>query len=424
MLLFLITSAYITELLGLHALFGAFIAGVVMPNNAKFRNIMTEKVEDVSLSLFLPLFFASTGLRTEIGRLNTPELWVMCGVFIAVAIIGKFGGSYIAARVVGESRKDSLYIGALMNTRGLMELVILTIGYEMRILPPEIFVILVLMTLVTTFMTTPMLGAINLMYKKRLEMAKAAIRRSRAKTFDVLLSFGRASNGSVMLDVAKKMFATHERKLSITALHLSIGKEINPLHTNAYEKKSFAPILDTATDMGITLTPRYEVANDASAEICRIANEEDFNFLLVGAGISLSNRPEDIEVREYENTLFTKFNLAKSWFYPGELLRDKTRYFVENANCPVGILVNRNRGEAKEIIVYEADKSDRFLMGYAKRLAKSEDGKISSINATTLTMERLAASNFMLVSYSSWNIISEQYKEVLQVMPTTLIINK
>ena len=116
---------------------------------------MTEKVEDVSLALFLPLFFVSTGLRTEIGLLNTPELWSMCGIFILVAIIGKFGGAMFSARFVGESWRDSLYIGALMNTRGLMELIVLTIGYEMEILPPSIFVMLVLMTLVTTFMTTP-----------------------------------------------------------------------------------------------------------------------------------------------------------------------------------------------------------------------------------------------------------------------------
>ena len=125
--LLLITSAYLTEILGLHALFGAFIAGVVMPGNVKFRKIMTEKVEDVSLALFLPLFFVSTGLRTEIGLLNKPELWWLCLIFIVVAIAGKFGGAMFSARFVGESWKDSLYIGALMNTRGLMELVVLTI---------------------------------------------------------------------------------------------------------------------------------------------------------------------------------------------------------------------------------------------------------------------------------------------------------
>ena len=110
---------------------------------------MSEKVEDISLTLLLPLFFVSTGLRTEIGLLNTPQLWGTCLAIILVAIVGKFGGALFSARFVGESWKNSLYIGALMNTRGLMELIVLTIGYEMQILPPAIFVMLVLMTLLS-----------------------------------------------------------------------------------------------------------------------------------------------------------------------------------------------------------------------------------------------------------------------------------
>ena len=187
MFLLLIISAYLTEMLGLHALFGAFIAGVVMPSNVKFRKIMTEKVEDVSLALFLPLFFVSTGLRTEIGLLNSPELWWMCGVFILVAIIGKFGGAMFSARFVGESWKDSLYIGALMNTRGLMELVVLTIGYEMKRLPPSIFVMLVLMTLVTTFMTIPLVSFIKFCFQTREKIKEYKAVDVADGTFKVLL---------------------------------------------------------------------------------------------------------------------------------------------------------------------------------------------------------------------------------------------
>ena len=120
--LVLILSSYITEVLGVHALFGAFVAGVIMPANLSFRRIMTEKVEDVALVLFLPLFFVFTGLRTEIGALNTVHLWVVCALFVAVSIVGKLAGAALSARFVGESWKDSLSIGVLMNTRGLIEL--------------------------------------------------------------------------------------------------------------------------------------------------------------------------------------------------------------------------------------------------------------------------------------------------------------
>ncbi len=128
----LIVSAYLTELIGIHALFGAFLAGVIMPANGQFRSIFIEKVEDIALSLLLPLFFVFTGLRTQIGLLNDPHLWITCGLIIIVAITGKFLGSALAARFVGQNWHESLSIGALMNTRGLMELVVLNIGYDPR----------------------------------------------------------------------------------------------------------------------------------------------------------------------------------------------------------------------------------------------------------------------------------------------------
>lgn len=150
-------SAYTTEIIGIHALFGAFMAGIVMPSTANFRKMLTEKVEDVSMALLLPLFFAFSGLRTQIGLLNTAHAWQVCAILIGIAILGKFGGSMFAARFVGLSWRDSVVIGALINTRGLMELIILNIGYDLGILNSEIFTMMVLMALITTFMTAPVL---------------------------------------------------------------------------------------------------------------------------------------------------------------------------------------------------------------------------------------------------------------------------
>lgn len=163
----LLMSAYFAEIIGIHALFGAFIAGVIMPQNTKFREALASKVEDISVLLLLPIFFAFTGLRTEIGLLNEGHLWAMCGMVILVAVVGKFGGSAIAAKMVGHSWKDSLSLGALMNTRGLMELIVLNIGYDLGILSPQIFAILVLMALATTFMTGPCLDLINYLFKEK-----------------------------------------------------------------------------------------------------------------------------------------------------------------------------------------------------------------------------------------------------------------
>jgi Kef-type K+ transport system membrane component KefB len=162
----LIISSYATEAIGIHALFGAFMAGIVMPDNITFRGIFIERIKDVALFLLLPLFFVFTGLRTQIGLLNEPYLWGVCAITILVAVTGKFVGSASAAKFVGQSWKDSLSIGALMNTRGLVELIVLNIGYDLGVLNKEVFAILVIMALVTTFMTVPILNLLDKIFGK------------------------------------------------------------------------------------------------------------------------------------------------------------------------------------------------------------------------------------------------------------------
>ena len=383
-LLLLVISSYFTEILGLHALFGAFIAGVVMPENIKFRKIMTEKVEDVSLALFLPLFFASTGLRTEIGLIDSSEQWILCTIFILVAIVGKFGGAMFSARFVGESWKDSLYIGALMNTRGLMELVVLTIGYEMGILTPSIFVMLVIMTLVTTFMTTPLVSFIKFCYKTHDKIIEQKRKKNEMGLFKVLLSFGRAGNGQIMLDVAYQMFAQGKNKLDLTALHLTVGSDVNPLHTDNFEEVSFGPILYGAKKLGLQIHTRYEISDNAGLDICNIVNNEGFDFLLVGAGISLSNTPDDIAANRYRTSFYNRFlkrfKAPESWFYPGSLLKDKTKLFIEQTQCPVGVFVNRNFVKATNAIVIINSADDLFLIDYAKTLLRTTCGKATLLN--------------------------------------------
>jgi Kef-type K+ transport system membrane component KefB len=162
----LFLSALATEVIGIHALFGAFLAGAIMPAAPAFRQWLVARIEDVSLVILLPLFFAFTGLKTQVGLLNNSTLWLVCGLIILVAVVGKFGGSLVAARFTGQSWADSCAIGALMNTRGLMELVVLNIGYDLGILSPTIFTMMVLMALITTFMTTPALSLIDYFKEK------------------------------------------------------------------------------------------------------------------------------------------------------------------------------------------------------------------------------------------------------------------
>jgi Kef-type K+ transport system membrane component KefB len=151
-------SALTTEVIGIHALFGAFLAGIVMPAGGGFRKKLVLRIEHFSSVLLLPLFFAFIGLRTQIGLLNSPWDWIVCLVIILVATVGKLGGTSLASRMMKMSWRDSLKLGALMNTRGLMELIVLNIGYDLGILSLPIFTMLVLMAIITTVMTVPLLN--------------------------------------------------------------------------------------------------------------------------------------------------------------------------------------------------------------------------------------------------------------------------
>src|ERR1043165_143134 len=160
-LAFVLACALITETNGIHALFGAFLAGVIMPPSTEFRIFLKDKLEAFGSYALLPLFFAFTGLRTQIGLLNDWAGWLMCLVIILVAIVGKLGGSMFMSRWTGMSWTQSFSVGVLMNTRGLVELVVLNIGYDLGILSGRIFAMMVLMALVTTFMTGPLLSLVK-----------------------------------------------------------------------------------------------------------------------------------------------------------------------------------------------------------------------------------------------------------------------
>ena len=157
-LLLILISALTTELIGIRALFGAFIAGLIMPQKRQFREYLIVRLENFSSLFLLPLFFAFSGLRTQVGLVNDSTSWLVCLAIIGIATLGKLGGTMITARFTGMNWNDSFALGALMNTRGLVELVALNIGYDLGILSPRIFAMMVLMALVTTFLTGPLLN--------------------------------------------------------------------------------------------------------------------------------------------------------------------------------------------------------------------------------------------------------------------------
>lgn len=360
--LILVLSSAITEIIGIHALFGAFIAGVVMPTNIGFRKVMMEKVEDVSLVFFLPLFFAFSGLHTEIGLINTPELWGVCLLFIVVAIAGKFGGCTLAARAVGENWKDSLIVGTLMNTRGLMQLVALNIGFEMGILTSEMFVVLLLMSLLTTFMATPMLSLVERIFSKQKE--------SKEHREKVLLSFGRPETGKTLLNIADLMLGHRLQSSLITGIHFTLGTDLNPAKADEYEQESFIPLREEAEHLQLHVQERYQVTDRLIPEMVKIARQEQVDHLFLGAGQQFM-MGNDIPA----STFGKKFTTVSRWLkqlknhplhLPGTLLRQKLESIMEHVDCSVGIFVNRGFTHASYILLLVDNETDLFLFNYAQ----------------------------------------------------------
>jgi len=437
-LLVLVCSALTTQIIGIHALFGAFLAGVIMPPLPNFRKMMIDKVEDLSVTLLLPLFFVFTGLRTEIGLLNSPHLLLICAIIIMVAILGKFGGSSITARLMGESKRDSLALGILMNTRGLMELIVLNIGYEMGILPPAIFVMLVIMALFTTFMTTPAMSLIERIYPLR-NIAEERNRQKALGIFNALVACGNPENGKNLLNVAKTVLDGTKNSLNVTVLHITVGTDVNPIHGEEYSVESFKPVHEEADLLELPIETRYKVTDNISHEIVHTVNHEGFDFLLVGAGVSLPG----------------KSFLRKDFFYPGSLIKDKTRYFIENSNCSVGVFVNRNFSKITKTLVFIDKPEDEFLLRYARRLLRNNGEvtvRIMDVHKLVETNPNIGASiaalkkefpsavkvsknlhvsstyvsnySFLLISYAAWNHYSVSQENPLENIPSTLIINK
>jgi Kef-type K+ transport system membrane component KefB len=150
-------AALATEAIGIHAIFGAFLLGAVVPHDSRVAREVGRRLHDVVTVLLLPAFFAFTGMRTQIGLVSGAEQWLLCGAIILVATAGKFGGTLLAARWTGLDWRKASALGLLMNTRGLMELIALNIGLDLGVISPTLFAMMVLMALATTLATTPLL---------------------------------------------------------------------------------------------------------------------------------------------------------------------------------------------------------------------------------------------------------------------------
>ena len=451
----LIISSYATEVIGIHALFGAFMTGAIMPDVPKFRTIFIEKVEDVSLILLLPLFFVFTGLKTEIGLINDPYLWKVTGFIILVAVVGKFLGSALAAKFVGQSWSDSLTIGALMNTRGLMELIVLNIGLELKVLTPEVFTMMVIMALVTTFMTGPALDLINFIFKnKETVVPEIVVNENKYK---VLISFGNNEKGKSLLRLANSLTKKQKKSASITAMHLYLSDEMHTFNTEEIEKDSFVPILEESKSLNQEIDTLFKATMDIETEIADVANQGDYDLLLVGLGKSIFEGTILGKVIGFTtriinpDRLIDKFT-GKEGLFENSPFDERTRQIISKTKMPLGILIDKDLQSVNRVFIPIFTSEDSFLLDYAQKLIYNNNSKVEILdvngdihtnfvvqsalesleqkypNNINLMEDRIVKKEFlanqdvMIISLESWKALVDSRSVWLSGVPSVLIL--
>jgi len=451
----LLFSSYAAELIGIHALFGAFLAGVIMPENNKFRNIFIEKVEDVSVIVLLPLFFVFTGLRTQIGLIDDPYLWKVTGLIILVAVVGKFFGSAFAAKIVGHNWKDSLSIGALMNTRGLMELVVLNIGYDLGVLSAQIFTMMVIMALVTTFMTGPAMDFINYIFRVKNAIIPEGI--SAKGKYKILISFENSEKGKKLLKVANSLVKKQSVNSIVTTMHLSLSSEMHSFDVKDYEKEVFLPVINESENLGQQVYTLFKVSNDIDSEITETANQGEYDLLLVGLGQSifegtLLGKVLGFTTRIINPDRFIDKITGKEGLFENSPFDERTRQIIANSKMPVGILVDKELEDIDRVFIPIFSKEDGFLMEFAQKLIHNNGTQVTILDAIgqskenreiqelvrsieqiapnhimtmqdrTIKKEFLEQQDLMIISLESWKKLIDSHSIWLNNTPSVLII--
>lgn len=284
-----LVSALLTELIGIHFIFGAFLLGVILPKNHDLTRDLALRTEDFVLTILLPVFFAYSGLRTDFSRLNQPALWLIGIVILVVAIAGKVGGAYLAARWGKMSAREAQTLGWLMNTRGLTELVVLNIGLSLGVISSELFTLLVIMALVTTVMTTPLL---NRLYPQRriLSLPQPQLPNSDS-AYQVLVPLANPQTQRQLLSVAADL-ALSDRGMGVIyptnllEINNDYGFDDMPVEVEA-ELQSLQQGMDRLL-AGLPRLPQTAVlpiirsSGNVGHDLCELADQAGVDLILAG----------------------------------------------------------------------------------------------------------------------------------------------
>jgi nucleotide-binding universal stress UspA family protein len=408
-LLILLASSLTTELIGIHALFGAFMLGAVMPKEGNFGRLLAEKLEDLVVVLLLPMFFAYSGLRTQVGLLDSRHAWVMCGLIILVACLGKFGGSAVAGRITGLNWREAGALGILMNTRGLMELIVLNIGLDLGVISPTLFTMMVIMALVTTFMTTPLLEVVYPQSEltRDLDTPSPSAVASASSHFTILMCVAFDRSGPAMVTLASALVADQPVHNRLYALRLIRPTDrasfyiIDPDEETGMQ--GLRPLLERADQLHLRVNPLAFVSPRPAHDICSVAEVKGADLIVLG----------------WHKPVVTRTVL-------GGTVAD----VLEKAATDVGVFVDRGLQSVRKVLVpFQGTPDDKAALKLARRMtaSKAEITILHVIKPGRADTERLGAQqeiDHMFTDEGPWNRSSVRMKLVSHEKPALAAVEE
>ncbi len=351
--LLILLSAVTTELIGIHALFGAFMLGAIMPRGTRFVASIAEKIEDFTVVFLLPVFFAYAGIQTYINFGEGNGFWFYTLLVIAVACIGKVAGASVAAKGCGLTMRESLSVGVLMNTRGLMELVILNVGRELGVINDRVYAIMVVMALATTAMTAPLL---QLVYPRRLRGLKP---EGKSPGFSILIPLSMPRSAAPLAELADMLTESADRPRKVVGLYLRPQHDFDILRSHVDDKPAdqYEPLhrlQEEATRRELPIEVVSFVTRDPGMDIAAIANARAVDMILMG---------------------FHKPLISHS------VLGGTVHRVMSGARCDVGVFVDRGlHGVHTVLVPYLGSSHDRLALEVAGQIGRSAKAKVTVLH--------------------------------------------
>ncbi|HYO69150.1 MAG TPA: cation:proton antiporter [Archangium sp.] len=356
-LMMLLASAWATERIGIHALFGAFLFGLIIPKQGGLAEALAEKLEDVVVVLLLPVFFAYSGLRTQVGLLEGASDWALCGLILLVACVGKFGGTTLAARLTGMRWREAGALGILMNTRGLIELIVLNVGLDLGVISPKLFTMMVIMALVTALMTSPLLRWVyppEEVARDRVPLIPFISPAAQAP-FTVLMCVSEDETGTGMAVLGRALTGSSGEAFQFYALHLVPPADRAPVPLQGEQERgrgdALVALVERASGLGLQVRPLSFVSAEPALDIRRTAEAKQADLILLGGHRPLASRTP-----------------------PGGTVHEVMR----EAGSSVAVLVDQGLERVRRVLVpLGGREDDRAALTLARRLMRSSGAEVT-----------------------------------------------